>query len=160
MNTLKAFDNEAARPSGRSKMKTTIYVFLIILSTILHASTIEDYYAKSTEIYNKTVNATKPVIETWLCGTKSPPDALIIATVHSGMKSGQVYGAGTVYDAVFEIQGFNRIWNFDNSALWIRVDGTGWYTWNLGKGKKDLSGSKLELICTLRDDSKLNDDSK
>jgi hypothetical protein len=57
-------------------------------------------------------------IESWECQEKSYGNwskILVQATVGSDRVSGKIHVAGIIHDATFEVNGFNRRWNFDLS---------------------------------------------
>ena len=73
-------------------------------------------------------------IETWTCtANKLGSEVLAIAYVEKGRETGYIKVAGVIHDALFQITGFDRRWNFgldDDKyyyAFVIRPDGSAAY---------------------------------
>ncbi len=83
-------------------------------------------------------------VEAWACKDLIQPggDVLVTATVEEGRKTGTIYVAGVTHKARFEVEGFDRRWDFgplrDSSfryAFIIKPNGDGAY-YDFGTDKK------------------------
>ena len=65
----------------------------------------------------------KKVIETWECADSSySPQVLVVAEVNEGRKIGKIAVAGITYDCTFNIQGFDRRWDFGFNKKTLTYD--------------------------------------
>jgi len=88
-------------------------------------------------------------IETWECKDRfgSEDSVLVTATVEVGRKSGSISVAGITYPAMFQVDGFDRRWDFGSAnsgygyAFVIEPNGdAAYYDF---KGKKTTKASNL-----------------
>jgi hypothetical protein len=73
------------------------------------------------------------VVETWECTEAYETKVLVKARIFEGRKYGRIEVAGTEYSSKYQVQGFNRRWDFDprddefKYALIIKPNGDGLY---------------------------------
>jgi hypothetical protein len=62
-------------------------------------------------------------IETWQCQQHSYDDwsnILVVATVEEGRRSGEITVAGVTHTAIFQVEGFDRRWDFGTTDNPVR----------------------------------------
>ncbi len=99
--------------------------------------------------------------EAWECqsaSVRSENDAVLLSlTINNDRASGEIFVVGTVYDAQFEIKGFDRWWYFGPVdagepayAFRMEPDGTGYYYESLDRSASGSLSPRESYICGQR----------
>ncbi len=102
-------------------------------------------------------NTEAQILETWECTEQYRSEVLVIAHINEGRDTGSIEVAGTVKNAQFKIDGFDRRWDFDptedgafNYAFLIMPNGDGsYYDFSSVDSGQTVTASQF-YICRLR----------